>query len=123
MAPKLRDAVMHEVGIMESAISAALKQARERGAGRVHRIVIRVGTLSGVEPDALRFAFDIAANGTPADGAILVIETVPARAWCAGCGLEFEAASGFIFACPRCSRLSGELRRGRELELSQVEMS
>jgi len=123
MGSKLRAVVMHEVGIMESAMAAVLEQARAHGARKVHRIVIRVGALSGVEPEALRFAFDIVARDTPADGAELVIDTVPARARCPDCELEFEASPGFIFACPRCSRLSGDLRNGRELELSQIEMS
>jgi len=108
---------------MESAIEAVLAQAREHGAQRVHRIVLRIGALSGVEPDALRFAFDIVAKDTPADGATLDIDAVPAIARCPDCALDFEADSGFIFACPRCSRLCGELSQGRELELSRIEMS
>jgi hydrogenase nickel incorporation protein HypA/HybF len=123
MAPKFRSVVMHEVGIMESAIAAVLEQARKHGARQVHRIVLRVGSLSGVEPEALRFAFDIVAKDTPADGAVLVIDTVPARARCPDCDLEFEAAAGFVFSCPRCTRLCSDLRQGRELELSQIEMS
>ena len=82
---------MHEVGIMASAMDAVLAQAREHGASRVHLIVLRVGALSGVEPEALRFAFDIVAKDTPADGADLEIDTVPARARCPDCDLEFEA--------------------------------
>jgi hydrogenase nickel incorporation protein HypA/HybF len=123
MGSKLRNIVMHEVGIMESAMAAVLEQARAHGARKVHRVVLRVGALSGVEPEALRFAFEIVARDTAAEGAELVIDTVPALARCPDCELEFEASAGFIFACPRCSRLSGDLRRGRELELSQIEMS
>ena len=119
----MRNIVMHEVGIMESAMAAVLEQARAHGARKFHRVVLRVGALSGVEPEALRFAFEIVARDTAAEGAELVINTVPALARCPDCELEFEASVGFIFACPRCSRLSGDLRNGRELELSQIEMS
>jgi hydrogenase nickel incorporation protein HypA/HybF len=114
---------MHEIGVMSSALTAVLAEARRHGADRVRRIVLRVGALSGAEPAALHFAFEVVARGTPAEGAALQIETVPAVAHCAACRLDFEPDSGFIAQCPRCRGLSGELRRGRELELAQVELS
>lgn len=114
---------MHELGIMESAMGLVLQQARDHRASRVHRIVLRIGTLAGVEPQALHFAFEVVTRGTPADGAALEVESVPARARCPDCDTEFGVETGFIFTCPRCRRLCGELRQGRELELSRVEMS
>ncbi len=114
---------MHELGIMESAMAAVLRTAGEKHAKRVHRVVLRVGSLSGAEPDALRFAFDIVTRGTPADGAVLDIDEVPARAVCPDCSLEFDANAAFITECPRCRRICGNLRQGRELELSRIEMS
>lgn len=114
---------MHELGIMESAIDAVLREAQAHGARTVHRIVLRVGALSGVEPEALRFAFDIVTRGTPAAQATLEIRDVPARARCASCDLEFGVEGGFVFTCPACRRLCGEIRQGRELELYRIEMS
>ncbi len=108
---------------MESAIEEVLAQASDHHAGRVHRIVLRVGALSGVEPDALRLAFDASTRGTAADGAELDIESVPARGRCPDCNLEFAVESDFIFTCPRCCHISGELVQGRELELARIEMS
>ena len=74
---------MHELSIMQSALSLALDQARQAGGSRVHTIRLRIGALSGVVPDALEFAFEALAPGTPAEGAKLAIEHVPARFWCA----------------------------------------
>ena len=114
---------MHEVGIMESALGAVLTEARSRAARRVHRIVLRIGTLSGVDGEALRFAFDAVAQGTMAADAALEIQDVPALAHCPACDVDFAVTAGFIFACPRCGNLSGDIRQGRELELSRIEMS
>jgi len=114
---------VHELGIMESALGAVLREARARGAVRVHRIVLRIGALSGVEPEALRFAFEVVAHDTLAAAATLDIENVPARAHCATCHEEFGVETGFIFTCPRCGQLCGDIRSGRELELSHLEMS
>jgi hydrogenase nickel incorporation protein HypA/HybF len=65
---------MHEAGLMQSALDLAADHARRAGAGNIRRVVLRVGALSGVEPDALRFAFEAMAPGTPAAGAVLELE-------------------------------------------------
>lgn len=117
------DTGMHEVGIMTSALDAVLQQARTHGAHRVQRIVLRIGALSGVDAAALRFAFEAVVPGTPAAEAELEILDVPALAHCAACDTDFGVTSGFIFSCPRCGRLSGEVRQGRELELTRIEMT
>ena len=112
---------VHELSIMQSALNLALEQAKQAGGGRVHMIRLRIGALSGVVPDALEFAFEALAPGTPAAGARLAIEHVPARFWCAGCAREFESAD-MLAECPDCHGLSGELRGGREMELASLEI-
>jgi hydrogenase nickel incorporation protein HypA/HybF len=112
---------MHELSIMQSALDQVLEKARQAGASRVHAIRLRIGALSGVVPDALQFAFEALADGTPAQGAQLLIEDVPARFWCAACSHEFEANRMFA-ECPDCHRPSSELRAGREMELTSLEV-
>lgn len=114
---------MHEVGIMTSAMDSVLEQAHAHGATRVHRIVLRIGALAGVEPESLRFAFEVVTRETIAAEATLEVEAVPARAFCAACAEDFGVDGGYIVSCPRCGQLSGDLRQGRELELSRIEMS
>jgi len=106
---------------MESALDAVRRLAAAEGASGVGKIVLRVGAISGVEPDALRFAFDALSPGTVARGATLEIETVPARAHCGACQRDFVIEQGFLFTCPHCGAFSGDVRSGRELELARVE--
>ena len=112
---------MHEVGIMESALEAIQHQAAKHGATQVSRIVLRIGTLSGVDQDALRFAFDAMAPHSIARGAELELEIVPARARCGTCQIEFGVERGFIFQCPQCGDYSGDIRAGRELGIARLE--
>jgi hydrogenase nickel incorporation protein HypA/HybF len=112
---------MHELSIMQSALSLALDQARQAGAARVHTIRLRIGALSGVVPEALEFAFEALTPGTLAEGAELAVERVPARFWCAMCMREFQSDDMFA-ECPDCHSLSGELRAGREMELASLEI-
>jgi len=108
---------------MESALAQVRDQAAVHRASRVNRIVLRIGALAGVDPEALRFAFEVVSRSTVAEGATLVIEPVAARAYCPECSREFDVETGFIFTCPVCNGLCGEIRCGRELELSRLEMS
>jgi len=113
---------MHEFSIMQSALELAGEKTRAAGATRVHRLGVRIGALSGVVPEALRFAFEGLKPGTVAETATLEIEEVPAMAWCPVCLKEFEVKD-LDYECPACHRPSGELRKGRELDLALLEIS
>ena len=109
---------MHEVGIAQQVIEIAVQGS---GGARIRRIVLEVGQLAAVLPDALRFCFEMASDGTEAEGAVLEIIEVPGRGRCRACGSEFALARPF----GRCSCggtdldwLSGEELRVRELEVS-----
>lgn len=112
---------MHEVGIMTEAVRMASESAQAAGAKRVTVLKLRIGVLSGVVPAALDFAWDVVRRGSVAESARLEIESVPAVCWCVTCQAEF-ACQEFLSECPRCHDLSGDLRRGRELEIAAVEL-
>ena len=111
---------MHEVGIMMNTLEAAEKAARASGATRIHELRLRIGRMTGVVPEALESAFEVVRQGTLAAEARLCIESVPASCWCGHCQQEF-VSEDLLSECPRCHELSGELRRGRELEIASVE--
>jgi hydrogenase nickel incorporation protein HypA/HybF len=113
---------MHELGIMQSALEMAEEKARAAGATEIHRIRLRVGALSGVASDALRFAYEALKINTLAAKAALEIEEIPATCWCQGCEKEFTTAN-LWFECPHCHQTSGQLRHGNELELTSLEIS
>lgn len=106
---------------MQSAVTQALEHAQRAGAKHVLAIRLRIGTLSGVVPDALEFAFEAVTAGTPAEGASLTVDSVPARFWCAKCHREFQSVN-LVSDCPVCGTPSSDLRAGRELELASLEI-
>ncbi|WP_149181516.1 hydrogenase maturation nickel metallochaperone HypA [Streptomyces sp. TRM49041] len=111
---------MHELSIATSVVEAVEDVVREHGAEGVESVRLRVGALAGVVPDALRFCFDLAAEGTPVAGAVLVVEDVAARARCAGCDGAFAVGSPPDLTCPECGASAAELLAGRELEIAGV---
>lgn len=106
---------------MSEALRMAEEAARAAGANRILKLRLRLGRLSGVMEESLRFAFDVVSRETLAAGAMLEIERVPGMCWCAACQAEF-ACVDFFDECPRCHNPSDELRRGRELEIAAVEV-
>lgn len=113
---------MHEFGIAESLLKTALETAARHGAAKVEQVNLRIGALAGVVDEALTFAFEALADGSPAQGARLLIEAVPVACYCSACAREFEAPR-FSYRCPQCQTLSREVRRGRELQLVSIEVS
>jgi len=113
---------MHELSIAQALVEQLDEIVRREGAVRVAAVTVTVGSLSGVEPDALDMAFPVAAESSVAAGAALALELVPARALCHDCRLEFEAGFPF-FVCERCGSDNVEIGAGRELLISSVELA
>ena len=113
---------MHELSIAVNLVDIAAAEAARHSAERVRRVFVRVGDLSGVVPDALRFAFDVAIENTALSGATLEIERVRATVYCAMCLAERELSDLFALCCPDCGAESADLRGGRELELAALEL-
>ncbi len=113
---------MHELSLMEAVRDQALAAARAEGAIRITAINLRIGSLAGVEVDALRFAHTVVMAGTIAAGAELRIEIEPAECHCAVCAAPFPAPQGCC-DCPRCGTISPRLLRGRDLRLLSLEVA
>jgi hydrogenase nickel incorporation protein HypA/HybF len=108
---------MHELAIAEAVLAIAARHAEGR---RVTRIELTVGALRQVVPSALEFSFEIAAQGTAAEGAALAIETTPARGRCRACATESDQHA-FPMTCPRCGGLAIEPCGGDELVVAALE--
>jgi hydrogenase nickel incorporation protein HypA/HybF len=113
---------MHELGLMENALAIALDYATREQASCIHQIALRVGDLSGVEPDALRFAFDVVTQDTIAEQAQLKIESCPTVCYCDRCQSEFLPLD-LGYECPTCQTWSTSILQGKELELASLEVS
>jgi hydrogenase nickel incorporation protein HypA/HybF len=96
--------------------------AREHQAGCVERIVLQVGPLSGVEAPLLEHAWPLAATGTLAETAELVIETTPVKVKCTRCGAESEVAPNRLL-CAACGDYRTRLVSGDEMLLANLELS
>ncbi|MGH2345706.1 MAG: hydrogenase maturation nickel metallochaperone HypA [Chloroflexota bacterium] len=109
---------MHELSIAGSVVEIACRNAQGR---RISRVRLKVGHLRQIVPASLIFNFELVARGTPAEGAELVLEAVPAIGACAACGAETEQCA-FPLQCQACGTWNPRIVAGDELIVESLEL-
>lgn len=112
---------MHEMSLCENIRDILEEQARESGFTRVNRVWLEVGPLSCVEPDALRFGFDVVMRGSVAQGAAVEIMTPIATARCLACQHIAEIKQRYD-PCPQCGTGPMEMIQGDALRIRKLEV-
>jgi len=112
---------MHEYSIVQSLIERVEHEAVARGAKRVVRLWVRLGELSGVEPDLLATAYDTFREHTICEGAPMELDRIAAAWACSRCGGELPSNVTDALRCPRC-HAPATLVAGDEILLSRIEM-
>lgn len=107
---------MHEYSLVQALVDDVERQVRDR-AGAVRRVRVRVGTLSGVDPDLLATAYDTFRPHTVCAEATLELVRVPARWACPQCRRQIEAGERL-----QCCGGPARLVQGDDLVLEQLEL-
>ena len=94
--------------------------AERIGSARVRRVVLEVGCLAAVVPDAMTFCFDVCTEGTALEGATLDIVRIPARGRCPECAREVDVTD-LLGGC-QCGSHVLDLVGGQELRIKEVEV-
>ncbi|HEX5201771.1 hydrogenase maturation nickel metallochaperone HypA [Paractinoplanes rhizophilus] len=108
---------MHELAIAEDIVDLVCDRADGRP---VRRVTVRIGKLTAVVPQAMLFCFDLATEGTVAEGARLEIEERAGVARCRSCGALVELPDP-ILLCP-CGSADLDVTAGRELQVVSMEV-
>ncbi len=111
---------MHELSIAQSLVESIRTEAAAHPGARVTRVGLRVGELSGVQPDALKFSFDVIVRNSDLEQAVLDIETVPLQQHCERCARNFPVVD-FTLVCPDCGA-STRTVAGDELQMTYLEL-
>ena len=110
---------MHEYSIVQALVERVAAEAQARQATSVHRLSIRIGELSGVEPELLTTAYETFRERTICEGAALDLQMVAARWECPTCGRVI--GRGDLLTCPTCA-VPARLVQGDEIMLDRIEM-
>lgn len=112
---------MHEMALCESLLDAIRECAHAQGFSKVTRVRLTIGRFAGVEPDALRFGFDVVMRGSLVEGADLIIFDEPGSAWCFDC-CETVALSDRLAPCPGCGGERLRPNGGTEMRIKDLEV-
>jgi hydrogenase nickel incorporation protein HypA/HybF len=113
---------MHELSIALSIIDEIEEQVQRHEGAAVDAIYLRIGVLSGVDVQALRFAWELASENTPFASSRLEVERVALLVYCPQCSTTHRPSPQNI-ACPRCMTPEQEIIEGRELEVRALELA
>jgi len=108
---------MHEFGITENIVAIVAERA---GARRVRRLTLEIGKLSAIMPDAIRFCFDVCAEKTVLQGALLEIQEIDGRGICKSCGNEVEVH--LLGSACQCGSIDIKCVAGHELAIKEMEV-
>lgn len=114
---------MHEASIAISLLEKVSGLCQKEGYDSIESVRVKVGKASGILPDALLFAFDIAKAGTLASQAELIIEHVAIGGFCSDCGSQFDSEKRYIYSCPACKSTAIKITRGDELQIIDMEVN
>ena len=112
---------MHELSICQALLTEVSRIAASHGARAVERVNVEIGRLSGVEPELLSRAFEIARFGTCAEHAVLSLAVLEITVRCADCGAASSARPNRLL-CGACGGYRTQVLEGNELRLRAIEL-
>ena len=112
---------MHEMSLAEGVLQLVEETAQRESASRVKLVVLEIGQLSSVEPEALKFCFEAVTHGSIAQGAGLEIVAVPGAGWCMPCAGTVPMTE-LYGACPKCGSHQVQPTGGTEMRVKEIEI-
>jgi hydrogenase nickel incorporation protein HypA/HybF len=109
---------VHELSLAEAIADTAVRHADGRPVVEVH---VRIGHLRQVVPDALTFAWQLLTEGSELDGAVLMVEHVPAVVLCSECGGRTTLDLP-VLACATCGATDVDLESGDEFSIAAIDV-
>lgn len=112
---------MHEYSIVQSLLNSCEENAQANNATKVCKVVVKIGVMSGVEPELLQTAFDTFKEETICHDAQFIINVQNVIIRCNSCQKDSEL-SKLEYSCPKCKSVDLDIIDGEEMYLMQLEL-
>ncbi len=112
---------MHEFSIALGIVKIAEEESRKAKAKTVKVINLEIGTLSGIELEALEFAWPAAVKETVLEHAKRNIEVIDGKAKCLECDQIYDL-NDIYDACPNCGGYFKDIIQGKELRIKSLDI-
>lgn len=110
---------MHEMSLMQSVLE--IVEEASRGFTKVKKVFLEIGALSGVDPQAMDFCFDVVMRDTLAEGATLEIIRKAGEGWCMQCSKRVDVSERYD-PCPWCGSYQIQVTGGEEMRVKEIEV-
>ena len=110
---------MHELTLLKNVRDILEQNALAQNYTKITQVTLEIGRLSCVEPEALRFCFDIVMKKSLAEGAELVIDELKGLGLCQSCYKQIEMES-FYDACSYCNSPLVKVIQGAEMKIKDL---
>ena len=112
---------MHEYSIVQSLLDSCEENVKANDATKVTKVVVKIGVMSGVEPDLLRTAFDTFKDETICSDAEFILNIQPVVIKCHKCN-EQSSLEKHHYCCPKCESVELDIIDGEDMYLMQLEL-
>ena len=112
---------MHEYSIVQSLLDSCEANARANKSEKVTKVVVKIGVMSGVEPDLLQSAFDTFKEGTMCHEAEFIINIQKVVIRCHKCNTESTLEKN-QYTCPKCNATELDIIDGEDMFLMSLEL-
>ena len=113
---------MHELSIVLGILKIAEAETKKAGAQRVDLIELEIGTLAGIEIDALNFVWTGAVKDTVLENARRKIDLIKGKGQCMDCDTVFKLENIYD-PCPKCQNYLKGIIQGKELRVKALEVT
>jgi len=112
---------MHELWLCKNILEIVNQQAVKTKCVLVKKVYLEIGQLAAVEKSALIFCFNVIAQGTIAEQAILEIIEIPGKAVCDSCQ-KTVSLNQYYDSCQFCGNFALSIIQGEELRVKSMEV-
>jgi hydrogenase nickel incorporation protein HypA/HybF len=110
---------MHEFSLAVNIIEIVEESLKANNASVADKLILEIGTLSGVEIPALEMAIESLKPGSVIENAVVKMEIVTAKATCTSCAAVYKPVE-FYSPCPYCGSYQRSLTEGKELRVKSI---
>ncbi|MCF6183874.1 MAG: hydrogenase maturation nickel metallochaperone HypA [Bacteroidales bacterium] len=107
------------MSIVVSIVEIAEDEAKKVLAERISELELDIGTVSGIELDALNFAFESVKYKTMLKNAEIKINIIQAKSKCEDCSFEYKTDNVYNL-CPKCNSYRTHIIQGKEMKVKSV---
>ncbi len=112
---------MHEMSLCEGILGIIEEHALNQGFKKVNALWLEIGAFAGVEPESLKFCFEVISKNTIAEQARLHIIDIPGTARCMQCSKTVAIKRRFD-VCPHCGGYPLLITGGEEMRVKELEV-